>query len=42
MAMGIMDRMTQKKFENDKRIAAQTAKKIAAEKKQDAKDKKAK
>ena len=37
--MGMQEKLTQKKFENDKKLAAQMAKKIAAEKKQDAKDK---
>lgn len=39
--MGIMDKLTDKKFENDKKIADKIAKAIARENKQDAKDKKA-
>lgn len=38
--MGILDDLTKKKFENDKKLAAAMAKKIAAEKKQAEKDKK--
>ena len=37
--MGILDALAQRKFENDQKLAAQMAKKIAAEKAQDAKDK---
>jgi hypothetical protein len=37
--MGIMEKLTEKKFENDKKLAAEMAKKIAKEKAQDAKDK---
>jgi hypothetical protein len=37
--MGTKEEMEQRNFENDKRLAAEIAKKIAAEKEQDAKDK---
>lgn len=35
----MLDKLTEKKFESDKKIAADVAKKITAEKEQDAKDK---
>jgi hypothetical protein len=37
--MGLLEKKTQEKFERDKKAADQMAKRIAAEKKQDAKDK---
>lgn len=37
--MGLLDKLTEKKFENDQLAAAKIAKTIAAEKAQDAQDK---
>jgi hypothetical protein len=40
MIMGILDKLTQAKFESDKALAEKIAEAIAAEKKQDEKDQK--
>lgn len=37
--MGLLEKKAQEKFDNDRKRAGQVAKRIAAEKKQDAKDK---